>query len=157
MSAHSLSRVWLFVAPWTVAGRAPLPMEFSRQEYIIPYVSVVFLFPLLFLKKHLWFADRLKLKDWFQKIDKDPGWGFWAPMEPLEVWVTVASLENSCGAPAKGNKPKKTLGTVHWVHWVSPLQVIHLWLFENMVTDFFDTPLSKRCMLISTFSSANCT
>ena len=23
----------LFVAPWTVAHQAPLPMEFSRQEY----------------------------------------------------------------------------------------------------------------------------
>ena len=28
-----LSHVWLFVAPWTVARQAPLPMEFSRQEY----------------------------------------------------------------------------------------------------------------------------
>ena len=28
-----LSRVQLFAIPWTVAGRAPLSMEFSRQEY----------------------------------------------------------------------------------------------------------------------------
>ena len=28
-----LSRVWLFVTPWTVAYQAPLSMEFSRQEY----------------------------------------------------------------------------------------------------------------------------
>ena len=28
-----LSRFRLFVAPWTVARQAPLPMEFSRQEY----------------------------------------------------------------------------------------------------------------------------
>ena len=28
--AQSLSRVWLFVAPWTVAHQAPLPMESSR-------------------------------------------------------------------------------------------------------------------------------
>ena len=28
-----LSRVWLFVTPWTVACQAPLPMAFSRQEY----------------------------------------------------------------------------------------------------------------------------
>ena len=27
-----LSRVQLFVAPWTVARQAPLPMEISRQE-----------------------------------------------------------------------------------------------------------------------------
>ena len=30
----SLSRVWLFVTPWTVAHQAPLSMEFSRQEYL---------------------------------------------------------------------------------------------------------------------------
>ena len=29
----SLSRVWLFVAPWTLAYEAPLPMGFYRQEY----------------------------------------------------------------------------------------------------------------------------
>ena len=31
--ALPLSRVRLFVAPWTVARQAPLSMEFSRQEY----------------------------------------------------------------------------------------------------------------------------
>ena len=31
----SLSHVWLFVTPGTVAHQAPLPMEFSRQEYWI--------------------------------------------------------------------------------------------------------------------------
>ena len=30
---ESLHLVWLFVTPWTVAHQAPLPMEFSRQEY----------------------------------------------------------------------------------------------------------------------------
>ena len=30
---HVLSRVQLFVTPWTVAHRAPLSMELSRQEY----------------------------------------------------------------------------------------------------------------------------
>ena len=29
----SLSRVWLFATPWTIAYKAPLSMEFSRQEY----------------------------------------------------------------------------------------------------------------------------
>ena len=29
----SLSRVWLFETPWTVAHQAPLSMEVSRQEY----------------------------------------------------------------------------------------------------------------------------
>ena len=32
-SAQSLSRVRLFVTPWTVAHQAPLSMGFSRQEY----------------------------------------------------------------------------------------------------------------------------
>ena len=27
------SRVWLFATPWTVALKAPLSMELSRQEY----------------------------------------------------------------------------------------------------------------------------
>ena len=29
----SLSRVWLFMTPWTVAYQAPQSTEFSRQEY----------------------------------------------------------------------------------------------------------------------------
>ena len=33
ISAQSVSRVWLFVTPWTVAHRTPLSMGFSRQEY----------------------------------------------------------------------------------------------------------------------------
>ena len=32
-TAQSLSHVQLFVTPWTVARRAPLSMEFSRQDY----------------------------------------------------------------------------------------------------------------------------
>ena len=37
----SLSRVQLFVTPWTVAYQAPLSMEFSRQEYWsgLPFLS----------------------------------------------------------------------------------------------------------------------
>ena len=33
MHALSLSRVQLFVTPWTVAQQAPLSMELSKQEY----------------------------------------------------------------------------------------------------------------------------
>ena len=29
----SPSRVWFFVTPWTIACQAPLPVEFSREEY----------------------------------------------------------------------------------------------------------------------------
>ena len=33
VGVQSLSCVWLFVTPWTVACQAPLSMGFSRQEY----------------------------------------------------------------------------------------------------------------------------
>ena len=33
MKGNSLSRVQLFVTPWTAAYQAPLSMGFSRQEY----------------------------------------------------------------------------------------------------------------------------
>ena len=33
VKVKSLSRVWLFSTPWTVAHKAPLSMGFSRQEY----------------------------------------------------------------------------------------------------------------------------
>ena len=32
-SVQSLSRVWLFATPWTLANQAPPSMGFSRQEY----------------------------------------------------------------------------------------------------------------------------
>ena len=32
-SVKSLSRVWLFVTPWTIVYQAPQSMELSRQEY----------------------------------------------------------------------------------------------------------------------------
>ena len=37
-----LSRVWLFVTPWTVAYEVPPSMEFSRQEYCsgLPFSSL---------------------------------------------------------------------------------------------------------------------
>ena len=33
LKSQPLSRDWLFSGPWTIAHQAPLPMEFSRQEY----------------------------------------------------------------------------------------------------------------------------
>ena len=37
--AKSLSHVWLFMTPWTVAHQAPLSMVFPRQEYwsVLPH------------------------------------------------------------------------------------------------------------------------
>ena len=53
---ESISHVWLFATPWTVAHQAPLSMEFSRQEYWsgLPFPSPTkmysyFLFCSLFL------------------------------------------------------------------------------------------------------------
>ena len=41
VKVKSLSRVQLFVTPWTVAYQAPLSMAFSRQEYRneLPFLS----------------------------------------------------------------------------------------------------------------------
>ena len=41
MKVKSLSRVQLFVTPWTVAYQAPQSVEFSRQEYWseLPFLS----------------------------------------------------------------------------------------------------------------------
>ena len=41
----SLSHVWLFATPWTVAYKAPLSMGFSRQEYWsgLPFLQGIFL------------------------------------------------------------------------------------------------------------------
>ena len=58
----SLSRVQLFVTPWTVVYQAPLSMRFSRQEYWsgLPFPSpgkIFFLLPLLlFLKFPICFS-----------------------------------------------------------------------------------------------------
>ena len=39
----TLSRVRLFVTPWTVAPQAPLPMEFSRQDTGMGFLQGIFL------------------------------------------------------------------------------------------------------------------
>ena len=40
VKVKSLSRVRLFVTPWTAAYQAPPPMGFSRQEYLILYCPI---------------------------------------------------------------------------------------------------------------------
>ena len=47
LHAQSLSRVQLFVAPWTVARQTPLFLGFPRQEYQsgLPFPSLGNLFP----------------------------------------------------------------------------------------------------------------
>ena len=45
MCAQSLSGVWLFATPWTVACQSLLSMGFSRQEYWsgLPFPTPVFI------------------------------------------------------------------------------------------------------------------
>ena len=63
----SLSRVWLFVTPWTVAHQAPPTMEFSRQEYWLPtkvHLVKAMVFPVVIYGCESWTvkkAERWKL------------------------------------------------------------------------------------------------
>ena len=50
VNVKSLSRVRLFVTPWSVAYQAPLPMRFSRQEY---WSGLPFLFPGMYIFSHI--------------------------------------------------------------------------------------------------------
>ena len=40
VKVKSLSRVWLFATPWTVAYQAPLSMGFPRQAYLSNYKQI---------------------------------------------------------------------------------------------------------------------
>ena len=42
VKVKSLSLVWLFATPWTVAYQAPLSMGFSKQEYWIEWIAISF-------------------------------------------------------------------------------------------------------------------
>ena len=54
----SLSHVWLFAIPWTVAYHAPLSMGFSRQEYWsgLPFPSPICHFLLQYAEYMMWNA-----------------------------------------------------------------------------------------------------
>ena len=53
--AQSLSCVWLFAIPWTIAHQAPLSTEFSRQEYWsgLPFPTPGIIFLTQGLNSHL--------------------------------------------------------------------------------------------------------
>ena len=59
----SLSRVWLFATPWTVAHQAPASMGFSRQEYWsgLPFPSPGDHSPLNVLLKLVFYWGSLQL------------------------------------------------------------------------------------------------
>ena len=54
VKVKSLSHVRLFVTPWTAAHQAPLPMEFSRQEYWsgLPLPSPIFFMRHIYFYPH---------------------------------------------------------------------------------------------------------
>ena len=60
----SLSRVWLFATPWTIACQAPLAMRFSRQEYWsgLPCYAL----SLMYLESKMLFWDLLKKTKLYQ-------------------------------------------------------------------------------------------
>ena len=59
VKVKSLSRVWLFVTPWTVARQAPPSMGFSRQEYWsgVPLPSPLPSLPEAKVLKHIVMSD----------------------------------------------------------------------------------------------------
>ena len=65
--AKSLSRVQLFVTPWTVARQAPLPVGFSRRESWsgLPFPSQLWTLALLLIIKFSSFSPVLVIETWF--------------------------------------------------------------------------------------------
>ena len=66
VKVKSLSRVLLFVTPWTAAYQAPLSMGFSRQEY---WSGVPLPSPLPFLKKKLHSKEPRNRPTWIESTD----------------------------------------------------------------------------------------
>ena len=75
MKVKSLSRVRLFVTPWTVAHQAPLSVGFFRQEYWsgLPFPSQGDLpNPEIELKSPVLQADSLLSDTWNQVLNTAP-------------------------------------------------------------------------------------
>ena len=56
MNVKSLSRVWLFATPWTVAHQAPPSMGFSRQEH---WSGLPFPSPKILYRQYFWYYKNL--------------------------------------------------------------------------------------------------
>ena len=101
---QSLSRVWLFVIPGTVACRAPLSMKFSRQEY--------------------WSGRSSQSRDWTW-VSCSAG-GYFYHLSSFSL-VQFSSVTHSCltlwdpmnrntpGLPVHHQLPEFTQTHVHWV------------------------------------------
>ena len=97
---YSLSHVWLFATPWTVAHEAPLSVGFSSQEY---WNGLPFLLQGIFTTPVSWTG----------------GW-------ILYHWATFSSVAQSCptpwdpmdgsmsGLPVHHQLPEFTQTHVHW-------------------------------------------
>ena len=83
-----LSRVWLFVAPWTVAHQAPQPMEFSRED---TGVSCLFLLQGIFVDPGIkpTSLESPELAGGFFTTEP-PGDDLWVP--PNSSWDTHKSV-----------------------------------------------------------------
>ena len=79
MCIQSLSCVWLFVAPWTVAHQAPLSMEFSRQtgvgcHFLFKGILTTQGFNLCLLHLLSWWADSLPSEPTEGKLENFQMW-----------------------------------------------------------------------------------
>ena len=91
----SLSRVWLFATPWTVAHQAPPSMVFSRQEYWsgLPFPSPGDLpNPGIEPRSPALQADALTSAQDPPNEERGNQWMNWESVEPLGVVVTFFFL-----------------------------------------------------------------
>ena len=100
VKVKSLSCVWLFTTPWTVAYQAPHSMEFSRQEYWsglpfpspvfpVPLVKEIFLSPLHILASFV--KDKLSIDVWIYLCAF-----YLVPLIYISVFVSLSyCLDNS--------------------------------------------------------------
>ena len=111
VKVKSLSRVWLFATPWTVAYQTPPSLGFSRQEYWsgVPLLSYLFLH-LLFRSTYSYFPFSFALtyfQSCFHKVTQTK----W--LKITQIWcptVLEARIQNQMWAgPYSPEVPEKDL------------------------------------------------
>ena len=129
VKVKSISRVWLFVTPWTAAYQAPQSMGFSRQEYWsgVPLPSPVKSLSYMFKSKIDTFI-------WYQHITQVVEMIF--SYKLYNKGVQLSSVAQSCptlcdpmnhstpGLPVHQQLPEFTQTHVHWV--CDAIQPFHL-------------------------------
>ena len=108
VEVKSLSCVWLYATPWTVAYKTPLSMEFSRQEYWSgwPFSSPGGL--------------------------PDPG------IEPRSPALQADALPSELPGKSqgKGHSNERTLGSRVWFSWFYVLRTCLHYTLLNLVWEF---------------------